>query len=371
MTDRLGPPQLAVVLSGWPRVSEVFAINEVMSLQRAGMLARVFATKHGEEGEQQPEAMELDALVSFLPDGDVDAQADAVVQQLDGAAVAGIHGYFAHQPAAVAAAAAQRLGIPYSFSVHALDARKVAGPVLADRARDAAAVICCNPDVAIDVRAAHREPHLVSHGVDLTRFPASTPSSADVLRLLAVGRLVDKKGFDVLLEAMTMVDRPCLLRIVGTGSLLPRLQAMIEDLGLGDRVELVGRSTHNTLPAEYVAADVVVTPSVVDSQGDRDGLPNVVLEAMASARPVVASDVAAISTAVRDGVTGTLVRPGDSRELGRALRELADDPSRRRSMGAAGRRVVEADFDLRDCTAAFCRTLEQVYSQVPAEHVYG
>jgi glycosyltransferase involved in cell wall biosynthesis len=162
---------------------------------------------------------------------------------------------------------------------------------------------------------------------------------------------------------MSMVDRPCRLRIVGSGPLLPRLQSMIAVLGLDDRVELVGRRTHHTLPAEYAAADVVVTPSVVDSRGDRDGLPNVVLEAMASGRPVVASDVAAISTAVRDGVTGRLVRPGDARELSRALRELADAPDQRRRMGEAGRRVAEDEFDLVDCTATFCRTLEQVYAE--------
>jgi glycosyltransferase involved in cell wall biosynthesis len=362
-SDGLGraPARVAVVLSGWPRISEVFAVNELLALERAGMLAAVFATKPGEQGVAQPESGTLDALVSLLPQGSVDVQAEAVAERLAGTGVSGVHGYFAHQPAEVAAASALRLGIPYSFSVHALDARKAGGRVLAERGRAAAAVICCNTDVAAEVRSTDNQPHLVRHGVDLNRFAATPPPGADHLRLLAVGRLVAKKGFEVLLESLALIDRPFQLRLVGVGPLQPELMSMITELGLADRVEMVGRLVHDTLPAEYAAADIVVTPSVVDGRGDRDGLPNVVLEAMASARPVVASDVGAISSAVVDGVTGRLVRPGDPQQLADALRGLADDADLRRRMGAAGRRVVESDYDLDQCTAVFCRTLEQVY----------
>jgi glycosyltransferase involved in cell wall biosynthesis len=355
------PARVAVVVSGWPRVSEVFAVNELLSLQRAGMLAGIFATKAGEPGVTQPEISELEASVCVLAEGDVDMQAAAVADRLSGTDVAGVHGYFAHQPAAVAAASAQRLGIPYSFSVHALDARKAGARMLAERGRRAAAVICCNTDVAAEVAGGDSRPHLVRHGVDLDRFPATPPPDEPELRLLAVGRLVEKKGFEVLLEALTLIERPFRLRLVGAGPLRQRLQSMVTHADLGGRVELVGRHTHDTLPREYAASDIVVTPSVVDSGGDRDGLPNVVLEAMASGRPVVASDVAAISSAVIDGVTGRLVRPGDAQQLADALRELADHPDRRHHMGQAGRRVVESEFDLATCTAAFCRTLEQVY----------
>lgn len=355
-------------MSGWPRVSEMFAVNELLALHRAGMLAGIWATKSGETGPRQPQSLELDALVTMLPVGDVTEQAAAMAGHLleRGRAhgVTGVHGYFAHQPAAVARRVAGLLGLPYSFSMHALDARKVADADLAEQVRHAAAVICCNPDVSIHVDGAERLPSLIRHGVDLARFSATDPADPagdGPLELLAVGRLVAKKGFPVLLDAMAMVDRPVRLTVVGTGPLLGDLQAQIAARRLGDRVELAGRRTHETLPGEYARAHVVIVPSVVDTTGDRDGLPNVVLEAMASARPVIASDVAAVATAVSHGSTGLLVPPGDPSALAAAVVSLVDDRPRRLAMGAAGRAVVESDFELDACTARFCTRLETAH----------
>jgi glycosyltransferase involved in cell wall biosynthesis len=361
------PAQVAVVLSGWPRVSEVFALNEVLALKHAGMLAAVFATKRQPDGIRQPGASELDPLISFLPEGDVATQSAAVVRALDDLPVAGLHGYFAHQPAAVAAHAAERLGLPYSFGVHALDARKVEAAELEKRALGAAVVICCNADVATDLAATGRQPTLVRHGVDLTRFPPAPVPPAEMVTLLSVGRLVEKKGFTVLLEALAIleaaeqVQHPYRLRVVGEGPSRGRLEAIISQRGLAHRVELVGRQTHETLPTLYAESHVVVAPCVVDGSGDRDGLPNVVLEAMSSARPVVASNVAAISTAVRHRVTGLLVPPGDASALAAALVELIGDEARRRMMGQNGRQAVEDEFELGACTTQFCNTLAMAY----------
>jgi glycosyltransferase involved in cell wall biosynthesis len=360
--------QVAVVLSGWPRVSEVFALNEVLALKRAGMLAALFATKRQEDGLRQPGASELDSMVTFLPEGDATSQAAAAVQALQGVPVSGLHGYFAHQPAAVAAEAAARLGLPYSFSVHALDIRKVEPAELARRARGAAAVICCNSDAAAALAATGRQLTLVRHGVDLTRFPAVPTPSARMVSLLSVGRLVEKKGFTTLLEALALLEgtaeiqRPYRLRVVGEGPWRGRLEKVIADRGLAHRVELLGRCTHQTLPGLYAASHLVVVPSVIDGSGDRDGLPNVVLEAMSSARPVVASDVAAISTAVRDGQTGLLVPPGDPLALAAALVELIEDEPRRTLMGRNGRAAVESEFELGARTAEFCNTLAVAYA---------
>jgi glycosyltransferase involved in cell wall biosynthesis len=354
-------PRVAVVLSGWPRVSESFALNEVLALHRAGLLAAVLATKAGDGGPAHPAAAEIAPLVEILPPGDVTAQAEAAVRRLDGTGVSAVHGYFAHAPAAVAAAVADRFGLPYGFSVHALDARKVSKAELGERARRAALVVTCNEDAAAEVEAAGTRPTLVRHGVDLAAFPASPPPGHDPVELLAVGRMVEKKGFDVLLEALTRLDRPYRLRLVGDGPLRPRLEALIAAHRLADRIELVGRCTHATLPDYYAAADVVVVPSVVDSTGDRDGLPNVVLESMASQRPVVASAVAAIPAAVRDGVTGTLVPPRDPDALAGALATLIDSPARRAELGRAARLTAESEFGLGRRTGEFCRVLERAY----------
>lgn len=353
-------PRVAVVLSGWPRLSEVFALNELTALHEAGMLAAVLALKNGETGPLHPAAAWLDARVDHVPAGSLDAQAAYVAQRAAAAGATGVHGYFAHRPTAVAAGAAGRLGLPYGFSVHALDARKVDRDELAERVRRAAVVVCCNPETAQEVQGPVQ---LVRHGVDLAAFPAAPPRPpSERVRLLAVGRFVPKKGLDVLLDALVRMPGPVDLRLVGDGALRPALIAQVERLGIADRVEFVGRLTHAELPQAYAAADVVVVPSVVDAQGDRDGLPNVVLEAMASARPVVASAVAAIPTAVRDGSTGLLVAPGDAAALARALTALVDAPLRRAGMGAAGRAVVEREFELGRCTSRFVGTLAAAYA---------
>ncbi len=353
--------RVAVVLSGWPRVSEVFAVNELLALHRADMLGPVVALKAGEQSSTHPAVAELTPHVEVLAPGKLTAKGAALAERIAGTDVAAVHGYFAHDPAAVAAIAAKLSGLPYGFSAHALDARKVPRADLTRRAEEAAVVISCNQVTADEVAATGVHPRLVRHGVDLETFPMTPPPDADPVQLLAVGRLVEKKGFDVLLAALAELHRPFHLRLVGDGMLRTSLLDQIEALGLHDRVELLGRQTHATLPALYAAADIVVVPSVVDSSGDRDGLPNVVLEAMACGRPVVASEVAAIPSAVRDGSTGTLIPPRDPSALATALAKQIDDPGLRWDMGRAGRHRVEQDFDLHRCAAEFCRTLEQAY----------
>jgi glycosyltransferase involved in cell wall biosynthesis len=354
--------KLVMLMSGFPRRSETFALNELLALDRAGCLEAVFATKPGETGTPHPGAERLMEKVRVLAPGTPAEQAEEVVEHLNGTPVTAVHGYFAHLPTEVAAKAARRLGVPYGFSVHALDARKVSPSGLAERARAAACVIACNPDVAGDLRATGAPVHLIPHGVDLERFQPSPPPTAEVLTILAVGRLVPKKGLPVLLEATTRLLAAVRVRIVGTGADREALERQIAALGIEDRVELVGPRTHADLPAEYAAAHIVVVPSVADATGDRDGLPNVVLEAMSSGRPVVASDIGAVSSAVVDGRTGVLGPPGDPAALAGALEFLVDQADTRERLGREARARVERDFELHACTARLRAFLETVYA---------
>ena len=355
--------KLAVLLSGFPRRSETFALNEVLALREAGCLAAVFATKGGEPGPRQPAAEALMDTVHVLAPGTPEEQAAEVAARLEGEDVTAVHGYFAHLPAEVARTAARRLGVPHGFSVHALDARRAGRDGLARRGRDAACVVACNPDVAAEVRDAGVRVALIPHGVDLDRFPAAPPAPEDgTLRLLAVGRLVAKKGFDTLVDAVALATAPVHLRIVGAGPEHDALAERIAARGVQDRVELAGTRTHDTLRAEYAAAHAVAVPCVQDAAGDRDGLPNVVLEAMASGRAIVASRIAAVGSAISDGDTGLLVTPGDPADLARALDDLAaparpGGPARRRA-----RARVERDFDLRACTDRLRAHLETAYA---------
>jgi glycosyltransferase involved in cell wall biosynthesis len=354
--------RIVVITSGFPRISETFALNELLALDRAGAVQAIFATKLGDGRPAHPEAESLLQRVQLLPPGRPEVQAEWVAQRVGAGRVRGLHAYFAHTPCAVAEQAAKRLGLPYSFGVHARDGRKVSPPELLRRANRAACVIACNGDAARDLSEIGVRVKLVPHGVDVRRFYPVAPPDPAPLRLLAVGRLVEKKGFAVLLEALAMLRTPFQLRIVGDGPLRPGLERAVAVYGLEDRVQLDGPLTHDALPAAYAGAHIVVVPSVQDADGDRDGLPNVVLEAMASGRPVVASQISAIPCAVRDGQTGLLVAPGQPPALQAALCRLAGDQPLRARMGAAARELVEREFELSSCTGRLLDCLQAAYA---------
>ena len=355
-------PQLAVIVSGFPRRSETFMLGELLALEACGVLAAVFATKLGEIGPAQPGTERLTKYVEFLPDAPVEEQARAVRAMLSRKRINGIHAYFAHRPAEVAQHAARISGVPFGFSVHARDFRKVVPEVLAARASNAACVVACNTDVARDIRKLGASVELLPHGVDLQRFTSTAPLANGVLRLLAVGRLVEKKGFDFLIAALVGVKIPFTLTIVGDGPERERLRQLIILNNLENRVVFFGSATHAELPRMYGEADVVVVPSVQDRSGDRDGLPNVVLEAMASGRAVVASDVGGIASAIADSENGLLVPPGDPVALGDAIRRLSQSKTLREQLGRNARRRVERDYEVGQCSERFHRLLTSVYA---------
>lgn len=352
--------QVAVIVSGFPRRSETFMLGELLALEASGALAAIFATKIGETGMTQPGVERLTRYVEFLPDAPVETQARAVRRALSRTRVTGVHGYFAHRPGEVAQQAAAMVGVPFGFSIHARDFRKVATEVLAQRARAAACVVACNTDVARDIRALGSAIHLLPHGVDLQRFTPRTTESNGTLRLLAVGRLVEKKGFHFLIAALAGLKLPFTLTIVGDGPERERLRHLIILNQLENRVVFRGPLTHSELPQVYAEADVVVAPSICDSTGDRDGLPNVVLEAMACGRAVVASDMGAIASAIVDRENGLLVSPGDPVALGQAIALLSSNELRAR-LGRNGRISAERDYEVGRCSDRFHQLLSSVY----------
>lgn len=355
--------KIVVVMSGFPRRSETFALGELLALEDRGALAAIFATKPGDGGSLQPGCERLLERVRLLPEGSTAEQAACIVESFAAERiVAGIHGYFAHAPAEVAAHAARRMGVPYGFSVHARDARKVAPEELAERAHGAACVVACNTDVAQDILRSGAPVHLLPHGVDLRRFRPQPPSTAGPLRLLAVGRLVEKKGFHILLEAVARLKSPFQLRVIGEGPERRRLMGIIAAHGLEARVTLEGAMTHAELPEAYRQSHLVVVPSIQDRTGDRDGLPNVVLEAMACGRPVLGSRISALGSAITHGETGWLVPPADPQALAVALEKFAPQPALREQLGRHGRERVERDYEVGRCAGRFHRLLSSVYA---------
>jgi glycosyltransferase involved in cell wall biosynthesis len=357
-------PRVAVIVSGFPRRSETFMLGELLALEASGALAAIFATKTGETGKVQPGTERLTRYVQFLPDAAVAEQARTVRHSLARSkqVVTGVHGYFAHRPGEVAQHAARMLGVPFGFSIHARDFRKVDPKILAQRAAAAACVVVCNTDVARDIRALGTRIHLLPHGVDLQRFTPRATESNGKLRLLAVGRLVEKKGFHFLLAALAGLKLQFTLTIVGEGPERERLRQLVILNNLENRVVFRGPLTHSELPEIYAGSDVVVVPSIRDRSGDRDGLPNVVLEAMACGRAVVASDVGAIATAIVDDENGLLVPPGDPVALGQALKLLAGNKDLRTRLGRSGRIRAERDYEVGRCSESFHQLLTSIYA---------
>jgi len=353
--------RIALVVSGFPRRSETFAINELLALEERGALAVIFATKPGDGSSLQPGHERLLPLLRVLPNGTPVEQGANVAAFLYDQRVDAVHGYFAHTPAEVAMHAAERLRVPFGFSVHARDARKLTARELTMRAQKATCVVACNTDVAATVQQARANAHLIPHGVDLSRFRVAPPPPDRPFRILAVGRLVEKKGFRYLIEAASQFKFSFALRILGDGPEQERLAKLISRHGLSNQVTFAGPKTHDELPREYANAHVVVVPSIMDHTGDRDGLPNVVLEAMASGRPVVASDAGAIRSGVAHRQTGLLVAQKNPTALGSALTALAHDAQLQETLGHGARQRVERDYELTRCTERFCQLLEQAY----------
>ena len=200
-------------------------------------------------------------------------------------------------------------------------------------------------------------------GIDLRRWPYRErhPAVPGSLRLVSVGRLVEKKGIAQVLAALRLlVDRgvraEC--RVFGDGPLRERLRALAADLGIADRVRFEGRQGQEAVREGLAAADVLVAASVTAADGDEEGIPNVLKEAMASGMPVVGTRHAGIPELVEDGVSGWLVPERDEAALAAALARLAAEPQRWAAMGLAGRAKVERDYDIHRLNDRFADMLQ-------------
>jgi colanic acid/amylovoran biosynthesis glycosyltransferase len=192
-------------------------------------------------------------------------------------------------------------------------------------------------------------------GIALSKFPVPQRRVArddDTVRLLSVARLVEKKGIEYAIRAVAALrddsDRRIEYRILGDGPLREELEQLVRELDVGDSVELVGESDQAGVRAAIGSADVFVAPSVVAEDGDMEGVPVSIMEAMARGLPVVSTLHSGIPELVRDKVSGYLVPERDVFALSRAIARLVDDPRLRHRMGAAGRGIVERSYNLDD-----------------------
>jgi glycosyltransferase involved in cell wall biosynthesis len=266
-----------------------------------------------------------------------------------------LHAPFASDACTVARLAARFAGIPYSFTARAKDIfhENVRPDDLRCKLRDAAGVVTISEyhlDYLRSTYGSLAERVLrVYNGLDLEEFPYRPPHDRPPI-ILAVGRLVEKKGFGDLVDACSLLAgrrREFRCRIVGVGALQEELQAQIDRLGLREQVALVGPLPQGEVIREMHRAAVLAMPCVIGKDGDRDGLPNVIQEALALGTPVVTTDVTGIPEVVRDNDTGLQVPQRDPPALAGAIERLLADPELRVRLASRGRRLIEAEFDIR------------------------
>lgn len=390
---RAYPSRVAYVVSLFPCWSETFIVREIQALLDIGVDVRILSLKRASEDLVQPEAARLADRVHYparglraasaviaevlrSPGATIGAAASIVadgwrspVTTLKslaalwrGLSQAGwlrgfdpqmIHAHWATYPSTVAWALGRILGKPFGFTSHAHDIfterqllrRKVhdaALPVTISRYN----VDWLNTEVCPSIGPRLK---LVHCGVDMAHMPWE-PDGRATDTILAVGRLDPIKGFDTLVRALALLDSEgviCRTRLVGSGPLEADLKSLARDLGIADRIEFAGARGQDTVRQWMRESALFVLPSQIAPDGNRDGIPVALMEAMASGCTVVSTRVSGIPELVAHEHNGIIVEPRDPRALAAQLRRLLEDPGLRRRLATRARAHVEEQFDAR------------------------
>jgi colanic acid/amylovoran biosynthesis glycosyltransferase len=391
------------VLKMYPRLSETFILTEVLQLEAQGQPVEIFSLRPPTDGRFHAELAQVQAPVSYLPSGSSKArtvwevlaaaakefphiyslmpelvaapvddalQAIALAHEVRARGIARLHAHFASVATTVARLASLITGVPYTFTAHAKDIfhRDVDPEDLRRKLRDAEAVVTVSDFNLEHLRGTYgpdaASVRRVYNGLDLDRHPYVAPVGRPPV-IAAVGRLVEKKGFVDLVDACRLlaergVDFRCVL--VGGGPEEATLRARITRHGLDDRVELLGRRPQGAVQDIVRSAAVFAAPCVVGADGNRDGLPTVLLESMALGTPCISTPVTGIPEVVRHRETGLLVGERDVPGLADALEELLADEQLRQRLAAAARALIERDFD----SQRQAEQLRQLFAADPA-----
>jgi glycosyltransferase involved in cell wall biosynthesis len=389
--------RIAVVVKGYPRLSETFIAQEILGLERRGLALTIVSLRHPTDPAVHRMHRLIRAPVLYLPEylyqepvrvlrawwqvrrwpsyqaarrlwlrdlrrdpstnrGRRFGQALVLAHELP-AAIGLVYAHYLHTPASVTRYAAALRGLPWCASAHAKDIWTTPVWDKSEKLDACAWATTCTAAGAAHLRALApgAEVMLTYHGLDPRRFAAPRrtlgPDGRDPdrpVRLLGVARLVPKKGLEVLLEALAALPAGLHWRYehVGDGPLRDPLSAAAGRLGLAGRITWRGALAQDEVAAAYRAADLFVLASRVAPDGDRDGLPNVLLEAGAFELPVVASRIGAVPELIEDELNGRLVPPDDPSALATTLAALISDPAARLRLGRAGRSRVLDQFAL-------------------------
>ncbi|WP_134497530.1 glycosyltransferase family 4 protein [Microvirga pakistanensis] len=390
--------RIAVTVKGYPRLSETFIAQEILALEERGIALEIWSLRHPTERAVHPMNRAIKARVTYLPEylyeeplrvlkgaawsfgqkgfgaafkafwrdlkRDFTAnrvrrlgQAFVMARELP-ADVGHLHVHYLHTPASVVRYAALLTGRSWTFSAHAKDIWTIPDWEKREKMQEALWGVTCTAQGAQNLRAlsAPDRVSLVYHGLDLSRFPAPPANRPardgtdprDPVRIVSVGRAVAKKGYGDLIQALAALPGDLHWRFahVGGGELLASLKKQAQQAGIADRVAFLGAKAQPDIIALLREADLFVLPSKKAASGDRDGLPNVIMEAASQGLAIVATDFAGIPEFIRHGTEGQLVPPGDWEALSNALNLLAREPEQRRILGDAAYRRLRQDFSM-------------------------
>jgi len=381
--------RIAFVLKGYPRLSETFIAQEIAALEARGLAIDIVSLRRPTDAKTHPVHARIRAAVRYLPEylyreplrvlrawlrvrrlpryrqaraawladwrrdptpnrGRRFGQA-LVLADETGPDIVAFHAHFLHTPGSVARYASLLTGKPWSVSAHAKDIWTIPDWEKREKLAEARFAVTCTAIGAAHLAslAPPERVRLVYHGLDLAAFPRRERVAGQRLTILSVGRAVPKKGYDDLLEALALLPADLDWRFVhvGGGKERKRLVRRARRLGLAARTEWRGALAQPDVIAAYRSADVFALASRVAADGDRDGLPNVLMEAQTQGLACVATRISAIPELIEDGRTGLLVEPGDRAALAGALERVLRDGELRRRLGDAGEARMRAAFD--------------------------
>ncbi len=408
MTVPRTPGRLGYLVRAFPRVSETFIINEILELERQRFDLRVYSMIHPTDAIRHRLVDEIRSPIRYLPNvwrapgtviadhcrclalaprsyattlrhavttGDLGliarfAQAPSLVRMLKADAVTHLHAGFIHTPGSLAYLASMLSGVPYSLATHARDLYRASPALLRKKLADAQVVFTCTRynvgylQRLLDGKAV-RIQHAY-HGINLERFGCAPCGGNQPPVILAVARLVEKKGLEDLIHACAILrgrSRCFSCHIIGTGVLKAPLLRLIRRLGLDGTVTLEGALEQEAVIAWYRRATLMALPCLVARDGDRDGIPNVLIEAAACGIPIVTTPVSGIPELVADEESGLLVRPRDPAALANAIDRLLQSADLRERVRANARKTVEELFDLQRNALTIGRELRAVMNR--------
>ena len=391
-------PVIVVVLKGYPRLSETFIAQELLSLERRGLDLSIVSLRHPTDKTTHPVHQEISAPVNYLPEylyqepfrvlkswwrarklpgynkaravwlkdlrRDLTSnrirrfgQALVLAAEMPAGATM-IYAHFLHTPASVARYASLMTGLDWSCSAHAKDIWTSAEWELREKLSELSWLVTCtsvNADYLAGLAADKSKVSLMYHGLDLSRFPEFSArvhdrdgSDSDApVEIVSVGRAVEKKGYDDLLKALAALPETLNWKFthIGGGPLLGNLQAAAQELGIESRIDWRGALPQGDVLTALRAADIFVLASRIAEDGDRDGLPNVLMEAQSQKIAVVATDVSAIPELVINEETGLLVPEHDPAAMTVALARLSREPELRYQFAESGNQRLRKLFD--------------------------